>query len=344
MTTRPDRGHVLKRAVILAATAPLLRADAAGTTFAVRAASAQRRGISMFPDVPNPAPSVALVASVALDELMVLSMGILGSMGSQADYDRSSSELDDAARYYESHGWADDAVGYFEAPVAPDAVAVTPTRQRRGPLEELRFASEWEPRAGEPGRDRWLSFAANRDVHTVMLRHDDGPRPWLVCVHGQGMGRRSDVEFFRLRRLHRDLGVNVMVPVLPLHGPRPRGHPARAAVRVERLSREQRARARTVDLGPAADPGVAPRRRRARDEHRPVRVLARVLRLEPLVHPRRRPDMHRVGRPVRRLSRCPPHERAESAVEAARRTARSHDERSSSCTASCHRSHVRASS
>jgi pimeloyl-ACP methyl ester carboxylesterase len=56
-----------------------------------------------------------------------------------------------------------------------------------------------------------------------MLRHDDGPRPWLVCVHGQGMGRRSDIEFFRLRRLHRDLGINVLVPVLPLHGPRREG-------------------------------------------------------------------------------------------------------------------------
>jgi dienelactone hydrolase len=218
-----SRGHLVKRAVILAATAPLLRASAAGTTFAVKAASAQRRGILMFPDVPNPAPTVALAASVALDELLVLSMGVLGSLASQADYDRSSPELDDAVRFYDTNGWLDDAADYFDAPPVPRDVTIELVRQRRGPVEALRFASEWEPRADEPGRDRWLSFDANRDVHATMLRHDDGPRPWLVVVHGQGMGRRSDVDFFRVRRLHQELGVNVLVPVLPLHGPRRAG-------------------------------------------------------------------------------------------------------------------------
>ena len=217
------RGHLLKRVAILALTAPLLRAGASGTSFALRAANAQRRGVSMYPDVPTPTPTLALAASVALDELLVLSMGLLGSTGSPADYDRASAELDDAVRFYEQHGWLDDAVGYFEVPAPPDDVMVEVARGRRGPLELATFASAWEPRIGEPGRDRWLSFDANREVHATMLRHPDGPRPWLVCVHGQGMGRRSDVEFFRLRRLHEELGVNVLVPVLPLHGPRRAG-------------------------------------------------------------------------------------------------------------------------
>jgi pimeloyl-ACP methyl ester carboxylesterase len=221
--TAESRGIPIKRLVLLAVTAPLLRAGAAATTFTVKAASAQRRGVSMFPDVPNPAPSLALAASVALDELMLLSMGLLGSMGSHDDYDRSSSELDDAVRFYESNGWADDAVGYFDVPPPPDEVAITAMQQRRGPIEELRFESAWEPRVGEPGRERWLSFEANRHVYATMLRHDDGPRPWLVCVHGQGMGRRGDFEFFRLRRLHHELGINVLAPALPLHGPRREG-------------------------------------------------------------------------------------------------------------------------
>jgi len=218
-----SRGHFVKRAVILAATAPLVRAGAAGSIFAVRAASAQRRGVQLFTDVPNPAPTVALAASVALDELLVLSMGVLGSFGSQADYDRSSAELDDAVRFYDANGWLDDAAGYFDTPPAPREVTIEPVRQRRGPAEVLRFESAWGPRADEPGRDRWLSFDANRDVHATMLRHADGPRPWLVIVHGQGMGRRGDVEFFRARRLHEELGVNVVLPVLPLHGPRRAG-------------------------------------------------------------------------------------------------------------------------
>jgi len=218
-----SHGHLVRRAVILAATAPLLRAGATGTTFAVRAAAAQRRGVEMYPDVPTPTPTLALAASVALDELLVLSMGVLGSMGSADDYDRSSAELDDTVRFYEERGWLDDASAYFEAPPSPHDVVVEPAQQRRRPLEVLRFASEWEPRLGEPGRDRWLTFDANHEVHATMLRHDDGPRPWLVVVHGQGMGRRSDLDFFRTRRLHEELGVNVLVPVLPLHGPRRAG-------------------------------------------------------------------------------------------------------------------------
>jgi pimeloyl-ACP methyl ester carboxylesterase len=68
-----------------------------------------------------------------------------------------------------------------------------------------------------------LSFDTNRNMHAAMLRHDDGPRPWLVVVHGQGMGRRTDLEFFRARRLHEELNINVVVPVLPLHGARRAG-------------------------------------------------------------------------------------------------------------------------
>ena len=221
--TADSRGRLLTRAVILAASVPLLRASAAGTSFAVRAAAAKRRGVDMYPDMPTPAPSLSLAASVALDELFMLSMGVLGSLASQADYDRGSSELDDAVRFYEANGWLDDATGYFGAPPPPGDVTIEAERARRGPLEVLRFESEWEPRPGEPGRDRWLAFDANREVQATMLRHADGPRPWLVCIHGQGMGRRSDLEFFRLRRLHEELGINVLVPVLPLHGPRRAG-------------------------------------------------------------------------------------------------------------------------
>jgi len=133
-----SRGHLVKRAAILAATAPLLRAGAAGSAFAVKAASAQRRGVQMFPDVPNPAPTVALAASVALDELLVLSMGVLGSLGSQSDYARSSAELDDAVRFYDTNGWLDDAAAYFEVPPAPREVDVEPVRSRRGPMSPAR--------------------------------------------------------------------------------------------------------------------------------------------------------------------------------------------------------------
>lgn len=58
-----------------------------------------------------------------------------------------------------------------------------------------------------------------------MLRHRE-PRPWLVCVHGAEMGRAAlDLTLFRAWHLHQDLGLNVVLPVLPMHGPRARGLP-----------------------------------------------------------------------------------------------------------------------
>jgi pimeloyl-ACP methyl ester carboxylesterase len=58
-----------------------------------------------------------------------------------------------------------------------------------------------------------------------MLRHRE-PRPWLICVHGTEMGRAGvDLTLFRAWHLHQQFGLNVMLPVLPQHGPRGRGLP-----------------------------------------------------------------------------------------------------------------------
>ena len=56
-----------------------------------------------------------------------------------------------------------------------------------------------------------------------MRRHKEPGRPWLVCVHGFGMGSPlMDLRGFRVHQLHRGLGLNLLLPVLPLHGPRQR--------------------------------------------------------------------------------------------------------------------------
>ena len=75
-----------------------------------------------------------------------------------------------------------------------------------------------------------MSYTGNHREYALMLRHtDDGhgeARPWLVCVHGTEMGRAGlDMTLFRARHLHEDLGLNVILPVLPMHGPRARGLP-----------------------------------------------------------------------------------------------------------------------
>ncbi len=53
------------------------------------------------------------------------------------------------------------------------------------------------------------------------MRDDSAPRPWLVCIHGYQMGYPFvDFTAFRPEWLHRKLGFNLALPILPLHGPR----------------------------------------------------------------------------------------------------------------------------
>jgi hypothetical protein len=211
------------RAVGILAAVPVTWAAAAGAAYSARAALARRRGLPMFRDVPIPAPTFGLAAGVALDELVLIPMRVLASIAPRRDRDRSAVELEEAVRFYETTGWLDEPASYFSTPPALDDVDRRVTRHRRGVVETLRFSSGFEPHPGEPGSQRWRSFGANRDVFARVLRHDGEPRPWLVAVHGQGMGRISDIDFLRVRRLHETLGVNVVLPVLPLHGPRREG-------------------------------------------------------------------------------------------------------------------------
>jgi acetyl esterase/lipase len=119
-------------------------------------------------------------------------------------------------------GWLDDPASYIGEP--PRLVETERCRTVEWPmrLQGLTFPSEWEPHHGEPGRDRWLSYEANRTARAYVLRHgDDRPRPWLVCLHGTAMGRPEvDPWVLKVKHLYDDLGLNVVLPILPLHGAR----------------------------------------------------------------------------------------------------------------------------
>ena len=91
-------------------------------------------------------------------------------------------------------------------------------------------------------RFEWLSFESeySADGATIPLRRPLEPRtsettsptrgshvtaapdrPWLICLHGLGTGGPyADFAGFRAEMLHHELGLNLLMPVLPLHGPR----------------------------------------------------------------------------------------------------------------------------
>jgi pimeloyl-ACP methyl ester carboxylesterase len=126
---------------------------------------------------------------------------------------------------YRERGWLQHPDRYHRRPPVLEAPRIhsRTTLDHRGSLrfEHLSFESGYRPHAGEPGAGRWLSYEACRTAHAWMLRHPGPPRPWLVCIHGYMMGVPAvDFALFNPRRLHRQYGLNLLFPVLPMHGPR----------------------------------------------------------------------------------------------------------------------------
>ena len=247
-------------------------------------------------------------------------------MGSAQHYARSSDELDEAVRFYDDAGWLDDPVGRHPAPTQPPDAEIAPAR-----------GSPSRPRAAalrqRVGAGRTASPAASAGAPSVPTpRSPCGscatrgrPRPWLVAVHGQGMGRPSDDRMLRVLRLHEELGINLALPVLPLHGPRAAGfapdqqfvsnvHPVNNVLGLTQSVWDLR----RLLLWLRGRPGG--------DRRRGPRALAGVLRVQPPVDRRGRPRLRRRGRAHERPGRLAPvvdpgvPVQAPAAPRAARRT------------------------
>lgn len=165
--------------------------------------------------------SLGLAAQVLLDEVVISAMRNPKLFPKRDDYEQAGREMAEARSMWEREGWLADPEGYHVDPVVPADASLYSERMAGLRYERLCFASQFQPRVGEPGRERWLAHGANRTAHVYVMRHPGPPRPWLVCVHGFGMGRAAmDLRAFRVPHLYGELGMNLMLPVLPLHGPR----------------------------------------------------------------------------------------------------------------------------
>ena len=174
--------------------------------------------------VPEPALDLELAIKVAFDQLALASMVATRPGIFTRDIPRRALEVREAHALFERSGWLEKPESYHREPPALTTPALRWRRSLGFSFEHLSFESGYEPHSGEPGRERWLSYALNREAHAWVLRHADASRPWLVCIHGYGMGIPAvDLSAFETRRLHQGLGLNVICPVLPLHGPRKLG-------------------------------------------------------------------------------------------------------------------------
>jgi hypothetical protein len=158
----------------------------------------------------------------ALDEFVLIYFE-LGRSGEfeNLDFERLELEVEDLIEHHDHRGVTDDPFTHHDDPPAPTNPYIVPHTLDGAEGEWMTFASDWEPHPQAPGGQRWLDDTVNGTVHVALLRHDDGPRPWVMFIHGAEMGRAQlDAKILRARRLHEDLGVNVAMPVLPRHGPR----------------------------------------------------------------------------------------------------------------------------
>ena len=141
---------------------------------------------------PAPIPAIRLSAEVAADEAMLASVVPFLPVPGRGDAARINAEMSAARELFEERGWFEKPAGYHSVPSPLGSPTLRAAHVRGTDYEQLTFESGFEPHSDEPGRDRWLSYRANRTARAWVLRHRDANRPWLVCIHGYQMGTRGD--------------------------------------------------------------------------------------------------------------------------------------------------------
>ncbi len=207
---------------IAAPGAELLRVPPRTARFAINALMRGRNG-TYESGFPTPKLTAALAAQVALDELMLGVVKNPARYPKDKDFVRIARELAEALELYVERGWVNDPASYHRTPDAPSKIRVRPANALGVSYQRLQWESGYEPYEGEPGRERWLAHEPNNTAHAWAVRAGDD-RPWLICIHGFGVGvPTADFFAFRAKRLSKELGLNLLFPVLPFHGPRRAG-------------------------------------------------------------------------------------------------------------------------
>jgi hypothetical protein len=154
------------------------------------------------------------VLEVGVDEVLITAQSFVRSVPHAAELRRHLLDVEAAAGALDSR----DLRSAF--PSVDSSPAEVSLRSRFGlRWEEVTFPGPVALPA--PLADTWAAAhrATTSPARLRVLRHDE-PRPWVIVVHGAQQGIDFDLRAFRVRHLHHELGLNVALPVLPLHGPR----------------------------------------------------------------------------------------------------------------------------
>jgi hypothetical protein len=172
-------------------------------------------------DIPTRAVSPRLAVSVWIDELVKDSVPRMPQVP-LGEVKRFSADVAQTLKVCQSRGWLEVPVRFYVKPPVPEDVEIESCRFAASRYLRLSFESGYEPDAEVPGAVRWLESQRSQRVHAFVLRHREPNRPWLVNLRGYSAGKPFDLVAFRSLHHYRDLGYNVIYPVLSLHGNRAR--------------------------------------------------------------------------------------------------------------------------
>ncbi len=173
--------------------------------------------------VAAPDLSLGFAAGVAIDEALLAVAMTPNRLPRPGDFDRVGAELAEARRHFSRRGWLARPASYHRRPPPLPTSAIERSNGWAMGLgyQRLTWESGFDVRPGEPGGERWMAYGPNAHATAAIVRHQGEQRPWVVCVHGFCMGYPfMDIVGLHVAKLHHELGLNVALPVLPLHGPR----------------------------------------------------------------------------------------------------------------------------
>ena len=168
----------------------------------------------------NAYTGVARFAGRSIDRLFLAGMSRPHRYPDAGDLARVGEEITAAHRLYRA-GRPVAPSAFHATPPAIDEISIEPAWHPSMRFEWLSFESGYQAPSEDPAADRWNNYDRNHVAHAWVARHSGPERPWLICLHGLGTGGPyADFAGFRAEKLHHELGLNLVMPVLPLHGPR----------------------------------------------------------------------------------------------------------------------------
>ena len=174
----------------------------------------------MNPGHPSPRPGIQPLVAAGID------LGVLGLMKKtrrypkREDLTRVRREIDATDQLYERLGFSENPQSFHPKPPVAGPIKTSKGWCPAGRYTHLQFPSGYRPHQDDLVGQRWLRHKENHTAHAWLLEGDP-TAPWLVCLHGLGTGSPwMDLPAFEAEFLHKKLGLNLIFPVLPLHGPR----------------------------------------------------------------------------------------------------------------------------